>query len=96
MPEMDPLTVLMRLFLQANHQPFVVQIESVLQCLADAEQIHPQFWNILDFFKCHIDTRAVKLNNMAFEASNLDCLHALTISYCDLLIDALDIKQSFI
>jgi hypothetical protein len=39
--------------------------------LADAELIQPQFRNILDFFECHIDTRTVKLNNIAFEASNL-------------------------
>jgi hypothetical protein len=51
---------------------------------------------LLDFFECHIDTRAVKLNDMAFEDSSLYCLHTLTSSYSDLLINVLDIKENFI
>jgi hypothetical protein len=80
--------------LQANHQPYVAQIESVLQCLADTEKIHPQFWNILEFFESHINTRAVKLNNMAFEASNLYCHQVFNVFYSDPLINILHITSN--
>jgi hypothetical protein len=67
---------------------------AVLQGFVDTEQINPKFGNKLNFMESDVKSIAIKLNKLAFQASNLSFHDTFAVTKRDVLSDIFNIEQA--
>jgi hypothetical protein len=64
----------------------------ILQGFVNNEKIYPYFWNKLNFMQSDVLSKAVKLNKLAFQTSNLYSHHTFAVTKRDTLCNVFSIE----